>query len=207
MQLYVLTDDFYTPQEILKEKILQILSCGVKMIQFRCKNKKYNLRDLQDIVKICDDFEAKFIVNDDIYLCEKIKAHGVHLGKDDTEFLEARKILGDKIIGVSCYNDLNLARNFANFGASYLAFGAMFLSQIKPKAVNCDFKTIKKAKIFNKKIALIGGINSQNLSEILPLQPDFIAVITAAYKPFDIEKNLKNLNKIIENYKVENGIF
>ncbi len=208
MQIYVLTDDFYTPQNSLKSQILEILNSGVKFIQFRCKNKKFNLQDLKDIVKICNDFDAKFIINDDVFLCEEINAHGVHLGQDDTDFLEAKKNLDDeKIIGVSCYNNLQKAKNFAKFNASYLAFGAMFKSKIKPNAIRCDFEIVKQAKKLNKKIAVIGGINSQNLPQILTLKPDLIAIITVAYKPFSIKQNLTILNSIIKDFKDKNGNF
>ena len=87
------------------------------------------------------------IINDDIELAIKTNAFGVHLGKNDTSILEAKKRLKpNQIIGVSCYNDISLAKNAQKQGADYVAFGRVFNSKTKPDAPHCSLDIITEAK-------------------------------------------------------------
>lgn len=196
-ELYVLTDSSYTPQSSIYEQVRELLLADIKFIQYRNKNEKHDIGLLKDLSNLCKDFGAKFIINDDPNLAKKVGACGVHLGKKDTNLIAARDILGyEAYIGVSCYNDLNLALNAMNNGASYVAFGALYHSNTKPKASICDMQTIKNAKeILNIPICLIGGINISNIKTVDALNPDLIAIVSAAYIPNNICENIKSLHK------------
>ena len=63
------------------------------------------------IKKICKKYKVKFLVNDDVLLAKKLDADGCHLGQKDMTITDAKKILRKKIIGVTCHNSLNLAKN------------------------------------------------------------------------------------------------
>ena len=145
------------------------------------------------------DYGARFIVNDDVKFAAKIGANAVHIGKDDGGVKAARKILGgDAFIGVSCYDDLNLALKAQDDGASYAAFGALFASPTKPHAPLCKFETIMRAKeILRIPVCAIGGINAANIAQIAALNPDYIAVISALYRPASIKENLRNLQAFL----------
>lgn len=199
-QIYALTDQYFTPLNTLKAQINELLAGGVKIIQYRNKSQNHDISLLKDIAKICKNNNAKFIINDDVSLAQIVQADGVHIGKDDETLKIARDILGYKaFIGVSCYNDLNLAQNAITNGADYIAFGAIFPSLSKPNATLCSLDIIKEARVkFKTKIAVIGGINSLNLKEIKDIGVDYIAIISALYTDGSISENLIKLNRALK---------
>ena len=83
------------------------------------------------ILKICIKNNVKFIINDDPILALKVNAHGCHLGQKDMNIVEAKKILKNKIIGVTCHNSLKLAKIALLNGANYIAIGAFYKSSTK----------------------------------------------------------------------------
>ena len=201
-EIYAISDDVLMPENLALEYAREILECGVKFFQFRSKKAVKNEKLASEILNLCEKFGAKFIVNDDVKFAKKIGAKAVHLGKDDENIKEAFEILGkDAYVGVSCYNDINLAINAAKNGASYVAFGSVFTSPTKPNAPKCGLEIVKEAKqILNLPVCVIGGINETNIGSLSHAKPDLIAVISAIYKDGNIKENIKNLQKIIKNF-------
>ena len=201
-EIYAISDDILMPENLALEYVREILECGVKFFQFRSKKAVKNEKLASEILNLCEKFGAKFIVNDDVKFAKKIGAKAVHLGKDDENIKEAFEILGkDAYVGVSCYNDINLAINAAKNGASYVAFGSVFTSPTKPNAPKCGLEVVKEAKqILNLPVCVIGGINETNIGSLSHTKPDLIAVISAIYKDGNIKENIKNLQKIIKNF-------
>ena len=199
-EIYAISDDILMPENLALEYAKEILECGVKFFQFRSKKAVKNEKLASEILNLCEKFGAKFIVNDDVKFAKKIGAKAVHLGKDDEGIKEAFEILGkDAYVGVSCYNDINLAINAAKNGASYAAFGSVFTSPTKPNAPKCGLEVVKEAKqILNLPVCVIGGINETNIGSLSHTKPDLIAIISAIYKDGNIKENIKNLQKIIE---------
>ena len=199
-EIYAISDDILMPENLALEYVREILECGVKFFQFRSKKAVKNEKLASEILNLCEKFGAKFIVNDDVKFAKKIGAKAVHLGKDDEGIKEAFEILGkDAYVGVSCYNDINLAINAAKNGASYVAFGSVFTSLTKPNAPKCGLEVVKEAKqILNLPICVIGGINETNIGSLSHAKPDLIAIISAIYKDGNIKENIKNLQKIIK---------
>ena len=199
-EIYAISDDILMPENLALEYARAILECGVKFFQFRSKKAVKNEKLASEILNLCEKFGAKFIVNDDVKFAKKIGAKAVHLGKDDENIKEAFEILGkDAYVGVSCYNDINLAINAAKNGASYVAFGSVFTSLTKPNAPKCGLEVVKEAKqILNLPICVIGGINETNIGSLSHVKPDLIAIISAIYKDGNIKENIKNLQKIIK---------
>ena len=199
-EIYAISDDILMPENLALEYAREILECGVKFFQFRSKKAVKNEKLASEILNLCEKFGAKFIVNDDVKFAKKIGAKAVHLGKDDEGIKEAFEILGkDAYVGVSCYNDINLAINAAKNGASYVAFGSVFTSLTKPNAPKCGLEVVKEAKqILNLPICVIGGINETNIGSLSHVKPDLIAIISAIYKDGNIKENIKNLQKIIK---------
>ena len=199
-EIYAISDDILMPENLALDYTREILECGVKFFQFRSKKMVKNERLASEILNLCEKFRAKFIVNDDVKFAKKIGAKAVHLGKEDEGIKEAFEILGkDAYVGVSCYNDINLAINAAKNGASYVAFGSVFASPTKPNAPKCDLEVAREAKqILNLPVCVIGGINETNIGSLSYAKPDLIAIISAIYKDGNIKENIKNLQKIIE---------
>ena len=199
-EIYAISDDILMPENLALEYAREILECGVKFFQFRSKKAVKNEKLASEILNLCEKFGTKFIVNDDVKFAKKIGANAVHLGKEDEGIKEAFEILGkDAYVGVSCYNDINLAINAAKNGASYIAFGSVFTSPTKPNAPKCGLEVVKEAKqILNLPVCVIGGINETNIGSLSHTKPDLIAVISAIYKDGNIKENIKNLQKIIK---------
>ena len=199
-EIYAISDDILMPENLALDYTREILECGVKFFQFRSKKVVKNERLASEILNLCEKFGTKFIVNDDVKFAKKIGAKAVHLGKDDEGIKEAFEILGkNAYVGVSCYNDINLAINAAKNGASYVAFGSIFTSPTKPNAPKCDLEVVKEAKqILNLPVCVIGGINETNIGSLSHAKPDLIAIISAIYKDGNIKENIKNLQKIIK---------
>ena len=198
-KIYAITDDILTPENSVLKQTRELLECGVKFLQYRTKLEPKNERVAVALKELCERYGARFIVNDDVKFAAKIGANAVHIGKDDGGVKAARKILGeDAFIGVSCYDDLNLALKAQDEGASYAAFGALFASPTKPNAPLCKFETIRRAKeILRIPVCVIGGINAANIAQIAALNPDYIAVISALYRPASIKENLRNLQAFL----------
>jgi len=163
--------------------------------------KNYSLKEKiligRKIEKICRFSKVKFIVNDDPWLAKKLNADGCHLGQKDMNIYEARKIIGNKIIGITCHNSVRLAKIAIKSKANYLAFGAFYLSKTKKVKFHTNVKILKKVKKLTKiPIVAIGGINSSNYKNLLLNKANFLAISgyiwnNKKYKPEKAIKLLK----------------
>ena len=151
----------------------------VSFFQLRLKKESFKKKLIigKKIKKICKNFNVNFLINDDIFLTKKLNADGCHLGQKDMNVLNARKLIGNKIIGVTCHNSIKLARIAIRNNADYLAFGAFNLSKTKKVKYRASVNTLKKArKITNKPIVAIGGIDSSNYEKLLLNKANFLAI-------------------------------
>ena len=111
--------------------------------------------------------------------------------------LDARKLIGNKIIGVTCHNSINLAKVAIRNKADYLAFGAFNLSKTKKVKFKASVSILKKAKrITNKPIVAIGGINSNNYQKLLLNKANFLAISGYIWKNKKI-KPIEAINKFL----------
>ena len=112
----------------------EVLKTG-KVSLFQLRLKKYSFKQKiligKKIQQICKKNGVKFLVNDDPILSKKLNADGCHLGQKDMSLMEARKIVGNKIIGITCHNSIKLAKTAIKEKASYIAFGAFFSTTTK----------------------------------------------------------------------------
>ena len=157
-----------------------ILSTGkVSFFQLRLK-KETNINKLiigKKIKKICKKYKVKFLINDDPLLAKKLNADGCHLGQKDMNLIKARKILKNKIIGVTCHNSINLAKKAIRTGADYLAFGAFYTSNTKRIKYRANLRILKSVKkITLLPIVAIGGIKLNNYKKLLLNKANFLAI-------------------------------
>ena len=139
---------------------------------FQLRLKKDSLKKRltigRKIQKICKKFKVKFLINDDVYLSKKLNADGCHLGQSDMKIKEARKLIGKKIIGITCHNSIKFAKKAIKNKADYIAFGAFNSSKTKKVKYKASISFLKKArKITNTPIVAIGGIDSKNYKNLL----------------------------------------
>lgn len=196
--LYVLTDATLTPEETMLEQIERVLKSGVKVIQYRDKEATDEEAEKQclRLQALCDYYEAVFIIDDRLGLAHHINADGLHVGEDDVSYEEARALLGaDKIIGVSCYGNIERAQKYANLGADYVAFGSFFPSPTKPHAKVVEPDVLKIAKeTLSVPICAIGGISEENIELLSCYDIAMYSLISAVYKEDAIEENLEKLH-------------
>ena len=149
------------------------------------------------IQKICKKFKVKFLINDDVYLAKRLNSDGCHLGQKDMNILNARKIIGNKIIGITCHNSIKLAKSAIQNKADYLAFGAFYYSKTKKIKYKASINFLRKArKITKTPIVAIGGITSANYKKLLLNKANFLAISSyiwrnKKYKPIEALKKLK----------------
>jgi thiamine-phosphate pyrophosphorylase len=183
----------------------KVLSGGACMVQYRQKNLNLPQRRHQalQLKKVCAAHKVPLIINDSIELALSVDADGVHIGKSDSSLKTARDNLGEhKIIGVSCYNDIDRAKDMLDNGADYVAFGRFYASITKPKAAMCSPDVLKAAReIFSTAIVAIGGINLDNASTLIRNGATHIAIVDTISKaecPYIATKRLSGLfNKIL----------
>ena len=192
-----------SPNKISKKfyNDLKLLFKTGKIRFFQLRLKKYSLKNKiligRKIKNICNKNKVKFIVNDDPHLALRLCADGCHLGQKDMNIKEAKKIIGKKIIGVTCHNSLTLAKKALKAKPSYLAFGAFHSSKTKKTKYVAVIKIISKIKKITKTpIVAIGGINSENYKNLLLNNVNFLAISgyiwnNNKYKPLEALEKLK----------------
>ena len=171
----------------------------VSFFQLRLKNysQKKKVTIGQKIKNICKKNKVKFIVNDDPLLALKLNADGCHLGQKDMDINLAKKILGKKIIGITCHNSINLAKKAIKDKASYIAFGSFYRSKTKKTKYAASIKMLNKVKKFTRTpIVVIGGINNLNYKNLLLNKANFLAISgyiwkNKKYKPLQAIERLK----------------
>ena len=143
--------------------------------------KKYSVKKKflvgKKIRQLCKKNNVKFIVNDDPVLAKKLNADGCHLGQKDMNIKEAKKIIGNKIIGITCHNSIKLAKEAIKNKASYIAFGTFFPTKTKKTKYSAHIKTLNKVKkLTNIPIVAIGGITNENYKKLLLNNANFLAI-------------------------------
>ncbi len=174
--------------EVLKYK-------KVSFFQLRLKKENFKKKLLigKKIKEICKKYDVKFLINDDVNLSKKLDADGCHLGQKDMNILEARKLIGNKIIGITCHNSIKLANIAVKNKADYIAFGAFYSSKTKKVKYKAPIQILRKArKIIKTPIVAIGGINSSNYKKLLLNKANFLAISSYVWK----NKKLKPLDAI-----------
>ncbi len=167
----------------------------VKYFQLRLKKASKNRIIIvsKKIKKICKIFKVKFIINDSPIIAKKVSADGCHLGQADMNIKDARKIIKNKIIGITCHNSLKMAKEAIKNRANYIAIGAFNRSKTKLPKYKATIKDLKKIRNISKKpIVAIGGINQSNYKNLLLNKADFLAISSFIWK----NKKLKPIEAI-----------
>lgn len=176
----------------------QALEGGAAAVQYRDKSHDATRRREQAaaLAALCRSHGALFIVNDDVDLAAAVDADGVHLGRDDAAIVTARRVLGSqRIIGVSCYDSLELALQARAGGADYLAFGSFFASPTKPAAVRAPLSLLRVARReVGLPLVAIGGITAQNAPAVIAAGADAVAVISALFDAADVRAAARRLS-------------
>lgn len=200
--LYAVTPDL-ADTDALTGKVEAALRGGARVVQYRNKSIAASASCAQavQIARLCRRSGALFIVNDSIETASLSGADGVHLGRDDATVAQARAELGaGKLIGVSCYNDLDRARVAQSQGADYVAFGSFFASATKPLAVRAELELLRSAATeLAVPIVAIGGIDQNNAAGLIAAGADAIAVVGALFDSGDIEAQARRFVRLFQS--------
>ncbi len=189
--LYAVTDQELIPDERLEDYVEKAILGGASLVQLRDKNLEFEkkVERALRLKGVTEKYGVPLIINDDVAVAMESGADGVHLGREDlcedmyADFGRIRKELGDKIIGVSCYDDLQMAVEFEKLGATYVAFSAAFASKTKPgEKVVPSLELFSNAKkILRIPVVAIGGIDANNYRLLTDRGVDALAVVSAIF--------------------------
>ena len=193
--LYAITPDLADTAALLG-KVEQALKAGVALLQYRNKiiSKDKRLLQARELAPLARGYGVPLIVNDDVEIARSVGANGVHLGKDDGDFAGARAKLSGKILGASCYADLDAAKVAVRAGANYVAFGSVFPSPTKPDAVRAPLSLFQGN--LGVPLCAIGGITLQNAPQLIAAGADLLAVISDLFEAPDIARRAAEYRKL-----------
>jgi thiamine-phosphate pyrophosphorylase len=181
--LYAVTPDNLDGDELLA-RAQRVLEGRPALLQYR--RKKHDVAEAREVVALARRYDVPVIINDDVELALELDAAGAHLGRDDGDLAAARRRLGTKILGASCYDDPRLAEAAVRAGADYVAFGSVFASPTKPAAVRAPLSLFSVR--LNVPLAAIGGITLDNAPQLVDAGADLLAVITDVFEAPDIAR-------------------
>lgn len=188
--------------EALVDVSKQALAGGVQLIQYRNKIADQSLLRVQaeQLLQHCRAYGIPLIINDHLDIAIELDADGLHVGQDDISVSTARHQLGrNKIIGVSCYNRLDLAIQAQEEGADYVAFGAFFTSLTKLNTVTAPINLICQAKQkISVPIVCIGGIDLSNAMMLIKHDCDAIAVSNSLFQVKDIQSTTEQFSGLFK---------
>jgi thiamine-phosphate pyrophosphorylase len=178
----------------LEAKVRQALEGGVALLQYRRKHG--DAAEAARIGALAREFGVPMIVNDDLALALALDAAGAHLGRQDGDLARARGRLGGRILGASCYDELERARVAVAAGVDYVAFGSVFPSATKPHAVRAPLELFREARPLGVPLAAIGGITLEKAPALLAAGADMLAVISDLFDAPDIRARARQYGKL-----------
>ncbi len=177
------------------------LKGGITCFQLREKHLSSDefLAEAKEVKKLCEKYSVPLIINDNIEIALSSGADGVHVGQDDGDVAEVRRIAGNRlVIGVSAHN-VEEALAAEKAGAGYLGCGAVFGSATKSNVHVLPLETLKNICSSVKiPVVAIGGINETNMMRLAGCSINGVAVISAIFGAVDIENNCRELKKLSE---------
>lgn len=202
MLLYAVTDRAWIGKQSLYEQVESALKGGVTCVQLREKklDDEAFFNEAIEICALCKRYGIPFFINDNIEVAVKCHADGVHVGQDDMEVSEVRKIVGDDmIIGVSAHSVEEAVKAVKN-GADCLGVGAVFATSTKTDACVLSKETLRDiCAAVDVPVVAIGGIGKSNISLLSGTGVDGVAIVSAIFGAEDIESECRELRKLSED--------
>ncbi|MBE6021134.1 MAG: thiamine phosphate synthase [Clostridiales bacterium] len=201
MKLYAVTDRAWTKEQTLMEQVEQALKGGVTCVQLREKelDEESFLAEAHEMKELCAEYNVPFFINDNVDIAIKCGADGIHVGQDDMEAGNVRKLVGEKMmLGVSAQT-VEQAKAAVKAGADYLGVGAVFSTSTKLDAADVSYDTLKAiCEAVDVPVVAIGGISKANIMELSGSGVDGVALVSAIFASKDIEKECRELCELSE---------
>ena len=178
------------------------LKGGITLFQFREKGKgalegKETVELAVKIQDLCKKYNVPFIVNDDIELALEIDADGVHVGQDDLGVDEIRKLMPNKIIGLSIGNEEELKQSKVEY-VDYVGVGPVYVTQSKDDAggaIGYEGLELMRKLLPQMPLVAIGGIQTQHIKDVMKTNVDGVSIISAISYSDNIEKTVREMNE------------
>ena len=195
--LYAITPDIADTAELAR-RVEQALKAGVALLQYRNKaiSKDKRLLQARELAPLARGYGVPLIVNDDVEIALAVGANGAHLGRDDGDLAAARAQLPGKILGTSCYADLDKAKAAVRAGADYVAFGSVFPSPTKPQAVRAPLSLF--GHDLGVPLCAIGGITIENAPQLVAAGASLLAVISDLFEAPDIAARAAQYRRLFQ---------
>ena len=177
--IYLISPDKIYNKEFynILEEIFNLKKIEFFQLRLKSKNTKVITQVSKKIKKICKKHKVKFLINNHPIIAKKIGADGCHIGQNDMNAKEAKNILKNKIVGMTCHNSIKLVKKAIKNKADYIALGAFYSSKTKKVKFKANFNVLNSVKKITKvPIVAIGGINSENYKKLLLNKADFLAI-------------------------------
>lgn len=204
-QIYLISPPRIDDIDTFLNQLDEVIAAGaISVFQLRLKNIENREIVLlgKKIVPKLQEAGIAVIINDNPRIAKDLHADGVHLGQEDGDIIEARKLLGkDAIIGATCHNSKHLGMEAAEAGADYVAFGAFYPTQTKEVIHHADIEILEWWQdIMEIPCVAIGGINIDNALPIINAGADFIAISSGVWNyEGGIKAALQKFQTLIEN--------
>ena len=178
------------------------LKGGITLFQFREKGTgaiegKEKVELAIKLQNLCKKYNVPFIVNDDIELALEIDADGVHVGQDDLGVDEIRKLMPNKIIGLSIGNEEELKQSKVEY-VDYVGVGPVYVTQSKDDAggaIGYEGLELMRKLLPQMPLVAIGGIQTQHIKDIMKTNVDGVSIISAISYSDNIEKTVREMNE------------
>ena len=209
LKLYAVTDREWTGEQTLEEQVKAALEGGVTLVQLREKNlddEKF-LEEAIKIKAVTDTYQVPLIINDNIDVCLKSGAAGVHVGQSDMEAGCVRTLLGpDKIIGVTAKTEAQAKIAYEN-GADYIGCGAVFGSKTKLDTSAISLEQLDAVcQATPLPVVAIGGINAENIEQLAGHNMNGVAVVSAIFAQKDITAATIDLMHKVEALNIKDKL-
>ena len=200
LKLYFICGTTTCQGKDLYSVVEEALKGGITLFQFREKGKgalegKEKVELAIKLQNLCKKYNVPFIVNDDIELALEIAADGVHVGQDDLGVDEIRKLMPNKIIGLSIGNEEELKQSKVEY-VDYVGVGPVFVTQSKDDAGGAiGYEGLELMRRFLPQMPLvaIGGIQTQHIKDIMKTNVDGVSIISAISYSDNIEKTVREM--------------
>ncbi|MEW6685556.1 MAG: thiamine phosphate synthase [Candidatus Edwardsbacteria bacterium] len=197
--LYAIIEAEFLGARNLKKTVLDLIAGGVDLIQLRDKENSTRefVREALILREVTKEKKIPFLINDRVDIALAVKADGVHLGQDDLPVYFARKLLKEKIIGVTVHN-LKEAKQAEKEGADYLAVGSIFPTMTKKDIKVVGLKTLRQIKKESSlPLIAIGGIKLENVVEAMKAGADGVAIVSGLLEADDLTKRAREFKKLV----------
>jgi thiamine-phosphate pyrophosphorylase len=183
-RLYLVTPPVLEPRAFA-EILARALDAGdVAALQLRLKDVDDDaVRRAIDVLRpVAQSRDVAFLLNDRADLAVQCGCDGAHLGQEDGDHAAARRLLGDRMLGISCHGSRHLAMQAGEAGADYVAFGAFFPSGTKQTEQTAEPEVLSWwSEMFELPSVAIGGITPANCAPLVQAGADFLAVVSAVW--------------------------